>query len=171
MKKKSKHRVVENCIKSRQKSKNYKIMSLIKWNESSLFPASDSLWDDFLNRDFFRKGLELGTSIPAVNTKETVDSYVMEVAIPGMKKEDFKIDINDNILTISSEKKEEKEEKDGEKITRREFSYSSFKRSFQLPVNIKKDDISAEYSDGLLKLALPKIEPKQLESKKQIEIK
>ncbi len=146
-------------------------MSLIKWKDNSLFPTFDSLWDDFLNRDFFSKSLELGTSIPAVNTKETDESYILEVAIPGMKKEDFNIDLNDNVLTISSEKKEEKEEKDGEKITRREFSYSSFKRSFQLPENIKKDDISAEYSDGLLKLALPKTEPKKVENKKQIEIK
>ena len=145
-------------------------MSLIKWKDNSLFPTFNPLWDDVFNRDFFSKSLELGTSIPAVNTKETDESYHMEVAIPGMKKEDFNIDLNDNILTISSEKKEEKEEKDGEKITRREFSYSSFKRSFQLPENIKKNDISAEYSDGLLKLALPKTEPKQVESRKQIEI-
>ena len=145
-------------------------MSLIKWKDNSLFPTFNPLWDDVFNRDFFSKSLELGTSIPAVNTKETDESYHMEVAIPGMKKEDFNIDLNDNILTISSEKKEEKEEKDGEKITRREFSYSSFKRSFQLPENIKKNDISAEYSDGLLKLALPKTEPKQVESRKQIDI-
>mgnify|MGYP003572495932 FL=1 len=145
-------------------------MSLIKWKDNSLFPTFNPLWDDVFNRDFFSKSLELGTSIPAVNTKETDESYHMEVAIPGMKKEDFNIDLNDNILTISSEKKEEKEEKDGEKITRREFGYSSFKRSFQLPENIKKNDISAEYSDGLLKLALPKTEPKQVESRKQIEI-
>ncbi len=146
-------------------------MSLIKWKDNSLFPTFDSFRDDFFNRDFFSNSLELGTSIPAVNTKETDESYFIEVAIPGMKKEDFNIDLNDNVLSISSEKKEEKEEKDGEKITRREFSYSSFKRSFQLPENIKKDDISAEYSDGLLTLALPKTGPKKVENKKQIEIK
>ena len=115
--------------------------------------------------------MQLGTTIPAVNTMETETSYQLELAIPGLKKEDFKIDLDHNILTISSEKKVEKEEKEGEKVTRREFSYSSFQRSFQLPDNVKKEDISAEYIDGLLKLTLPKLESPKLESRKQIDIK
>jgi len=146
-------------------------MSLIKWKSDDLFPSIDSVWDNFFNKDFFSKGLDLGTKLPAVNTKETDDSFQVEVAVPGMKKEDFKIDLDNNILTISSEKKEEKEEKDGEKVTRREFSYSSFQRSFQLPDNVKEDEISAEYTDGLLKLSIPKTEPKKVENKKQIEVK
>lgn len=146
-------------------------MSLINWKENSLFPTFDSLWDDFFNRDFVNKSLELGTTIPAVNTKETDESYLLELAIPGMQKEDFNVDLDNHTLTISSEKSEDKEEKDGEKVRRREFSYSSFKRSFQIPENIKEEDISAEYTDGLLKLTLPKTEPTQVaESKKQIEI-
>lgn len=146
-------------------------MSLIKWNSNDLFPSIESIWDNFFNRDFFSKGLDLGTKVPAINTKETDDSFQVEVAVPGMKKEDFKIDLDNNILTISSEKKEEKEEKDGKKITRREFSYSSFQRSFQLPDNVKEEEISAEYTDGLLKLSIPKTESKKVENKKQIEIK
>jgi len=146
-------------------------MSLIKWNSNELFPNIDSIWDNFFNRDFFTKGLDLGTKVPAVNTKETDNAFQIEVAAPGMKREDFKIDLDNNILTISSEKKEEKEEKDGERVTRREFSYSSFQRSFQLPDNVKEDEISAEYKDGLLKLVLPKYEIKKAVNKKQIEVK
>ena len=146
-------------------------MSLIKWNSNDLFPSIDSIWDNFFNRDFLSKGLDLGTKVPAVNTKETDGSFQVEVAVPGMKKEDFKIDLDNNILTISSEKKEEKDEKDGEKISRREFSYFSFQRSFHLPNNVKEEQISAEYADGLLKLTIPKTETKKIENKKQIEIK
>ena len=146
-------------------------MSLIKWKSNELFPNLDSLWDYSFNRDFYSKRMQLGTTIPAVNTMETETSYPLELPIPGLKKEDFKIDLDHNILTISSEKKVEKEEKEGEKVTRREFSYSSFQRSFQLPDNLKKEDISAEYVDGLLKLTLPKLESPKLESRKQIDIK
>jgi len=146
-------------------------MSLIKWNSNDLFPSIDSIWDNFFNRDFLSKGLDLGTKVPAVNTKETDGSFQIEVAVPGMKKEDFKIELDNNILTISSDKKEEKDEKDGEKISRREFSYFSFQRSFHLPNNVKEEEISAEYADGLLKLTIPKTETKKIENKKQIEIK
>jgi HSP20 family protein len=79
--------------------------------------------------------------------------------------------LDHNVLTISSEKKEEKESKEEEKVTRREFSYSAFKRSFQLPENVNKEGISAEYVDGLLKLTLPKLDSPKLESRKQIDIK
>ena len=143
-------------------------MSLIKWNSNDLFPSIDSIWDNFFNRDFLSKGLDLGTKVPAVNTKETDGSFQVEVAVPGMKKEDFKIDLDNNILTISSEKKEEKDEKDGEKISRREFSYFSFQRSFHLPNNVKEEEISAEYADGLLKLTIPKTETKKIENKMPI---
>lgn len=141
-------------------------MSLIKWKESNLFPAFNSLWDNF-----FQKGLELGTSIPAMNTSETEKEYQVEIAVPGLKKDDFKINLEHNILSISSETKTETEEKDGEKVTKREFNYSSFQRSFSLPENVDKDQISAEYIDGILKLHIPKTSPTQVEKKKQIEIK
>jgi len=146
-------------------------MSLIKWNGNDLFPKLDSIWDDFLNRDIFKRGMDLGTTMPAVNTRETENAYSLEVAIPGLKREDLKIDLDKDTLTISSERKDEKEEKDGERITRREFSYSSFQRSFQLPENVRKEDISAEYSDGILRLTLPKTENTPATEKKQIEIR
>ncbi len=145
-------------------------MSLIKWKKDDLFPTFDSLWDDFFNKDLYNRGVELGTRIPAVNVSETDTSYQVEVAIPGYKKEDFNIDIENNVLTISSEQKNEREEFDGKKATRREFSYSSFQRSFQIPENVKEDAIAASYMDGILKLDLPKTEPAKAKDKKKIEI-
>jgi HSP20 family protein len=146
-------------------------MSLIKWNSRDFFPKLESIWDDFFSKDFFSKAIDLGTTIPAVNTKETDTAYQMELAAPGLKREDFNISLNDRILTISSEKKEEKEEKEGEKITRREFSYSSFQRSFQLPDDVKEEDISASYEDGLLKIVLPKSSTVPAAKGKKIEVK
>lgn len=146
-------------------------MAIVRWRKDELMPTFTSLWDDFFRNDLFNRGLELGTSIPAVNLSETDKSYHLEVAAPGLKKEDFKVDVENNILSISSEKKEEKEEKHGGKVTRKEFSYSSFQRSFQLPENINKDKITAEYKNGLLKLEIPKTEPTKVETKKNIEIK
>ena len=145
-------------------------MSVIKWKKDDLFPTFDSLWDDFFNKEVFNRGVELGTRVPAVNVSETDTSYHVEVAIPGYKKEDFNIDIDNNVLTISSEQKNEKEEYDGKKATRREFSYSSFQRSFQLPENVNEDSIAASYKEGILKLDLPKTEPAKAKDKKKIEI-
>lgn len=146
-------------------------MSLTKWKRDELFPTFNSLWDDSFSNDLFNRGLELGTSLPAVNLSETDTSYHVEVAIPGFKKEDLNINVDNNFLTISSEKKDEKEEKKGKKVTRREFSYTSFQRSFQLPDNVNKANISAEYKDGILKLDLPKTVQTRVEDKKKIEIK
>lgn len=140
-------------------------MSLIKWKDNSLFPTFNSLWDNF-----FQEGLELGTSIPAMNTSESETEYKIEIAAPGLKKEDFNVALDHNILTISSEKTEEKEEKDGEKVTKKEFNYSSFQRSFSLPENVDRSAIAAEYVDGILKLHIPKTIPTQIESRKRIEI-
>ncbi|MBA4852979.1 Hsp20/alpha crystallin family protein [Emticicia sp. BO119] len=145
-------------------------MSLIKWKKDDLFPTFDSLWDDFFNKDFYNRGVNLGTRIPAVNVSETDTSYHVEVAIPGFKKEDFNIDIENNVLTISSEQKNEKEEFEGKKATRKEFSYSSFQRSFQIPESVKEDAIAASYKDGILKLDLPKTEPAKAKDKKKIAI-
>lgn len=129
-------------------------MSLIKWNKEDLFPNFPSLYDDFFKDDFFKKWTT-GTSMPAVNINEADEKFEVEVAVPGLNKEDFKIDVDHNILTISSEKKEEKEEKD-KKFTRKEFSFSSFSRSFSIPENVDAEKISARYDNGILKLELPK---------------
>ena len=145
-------------------------MAIIKRDKDSLLPAIDSLWDGLFNRDFFRGSMELGTSIPAVNSKETDNEYLMEIAAPGLKKGDFDIGLDHGVLTISSEQKQEHEEKEGETVTRREFSYSSFSRSFQLPDDVNTDAINAEYKDGLLLLTMPKMEPREIEKSKRIEI-
>ena len=130
--------------------------------------------------DFFRPWNELlrpregwGTSntIPSVNISETKDFYLVSMAIPGMKKTDFKIGIEGNMLTISSEMEETKEEKE-EEYTRKEYNYSTFSRSFNLPDEINKEKIEAIYSDGILKLTLPKKEEaKKLVTSKQITVK
>lgn len=130
-------------------------MSIVKRNHER-FPAFRSLLSDFFEsenlsmNDLFQKDW-----MPAVNVSETEKEYEIEMAVPGMKKDDFKVDIVDGVLSISSENKNEKEEK-GKNYTRREFSYRSFNRSFTLPENAKDDDIKAKYEDGVLKLGIAK---------------
>lgn len=131
-------------------------MSLVKKHNSNLFP---SIFDEFFKPDWLG-GIQNETlKAPAVNIIESETNFVLELAAPGRKKEDFNIEINDNILTVSSEQKSETEEKDSKgKYTRREFSLNSFKRVFTLPETIDEDKINAVYNDGLLELTLPKKE-------------
>ena len=128
--------------------------------------------------DFFKPQTELADgnlwgkvfNIPAVNIAEHKDEYIVSLAAPGLKKEDFVIKIDDNMLTISSEKEENKEEKE-KKFTRKEYSYSSFSRSFTLPEEIKRDKIEAKYEDGVLKVSLPRSEDTKKSSVKTISVK
>lgn len=134
-----------------------------------------SLLDDFFIRpwnDWFDGGLATRRMVvPAVNISERKDDYLVSMAAPGLKKEDFKIDVEGNMLTISSSKEEESEEKE-EKFTRREYSYSSFERSFTLPDEVNKEKIDAQYKDGVLNLVLPKKEEaKKAAISKQITVK
>src|SRR6476620_1046081 len=112
-------------------------MTLVKRNGSLLNPM---LFDDFFNRDLFNWGnsnfSDTNTTIPAVNIKETAENYEVEVAAPGMTKNDFKVELDGNSLTISSERSNEKEEKDGERYSRKEFSYQSFQRTFTLQKDV-----------------------------------
>ena len=111
-------------------------------------------WDEI----FETSGLWNRTmTVPAVNIYENKDQFELTLAAPGMKKNDFKIDVDGNILTISSETEERKKE-EKEKYTREEYNYSSFRRSFTLPEEVNKEKIDASYFDGVLKLALPKRE-------------
>lgn len=137
-------------------------MTLTKRNGNGL-NSLPNLFDDFLSRDLFDWGSSnfsmSGTTIPAVNVKETAETFEVEVAAPGMKKEDFKVELNNNMLTISSEHKKENEEKDGERFTRKEFSYQTFQRSFQLSREaVDADNIQAKYENGVLRLIIPKRE-------------
>ena len=110
------------------------------------------------------------TTLPAVNVRETDDDYILEVAAPGMSKKDFTINFQNNVLTISSEKKEEKNEKD-DGYTRREFCYQSFQRSFTVPHNdVESNKISATYSDGILSVKLPKREEVKPKPAREIKI-
>jgi HSP20 family protein len=124
-------------------------------------------WNEwFDNKDF---GMNL-LSVPAVNISENKSAYKVSLGVPGMKKDDFKVDMDGSLLTISCEKKEEKEEKD-EKFTRKEYNYSSFSRSFTIPEDILPDKIEASYNDGVLELKLPKKEPVKKAEPKKIAIK
>jgi HSP20 family protein len=131
-------------------------MSLIRWNpETTFFPSISRWMDDFFDdNDNWPKPMK-GVSMPAVNVKENKNAFKLDVAAPGFKKGDFKLEVQNGYLTISGETKEEKEDKD-EKYTRQEYRFSSFSRSFTLPENVKSADISAEYADGVLKVTLPK---------------
>lgn len=130
-------------------------------------------WNDFFNVDnFFNSGLlnRWERDFPAVNIAENEKNYSVEVVAPGFKKEDFKLKVEDDVLTISAESKSEKKEEGKEKeYTRREYSYSSFTRSFHLPDNVKDDSIAASYQDGILKLELPKSKV-QVKATKEIPI-
>ncbi|ASO06761.1 HSP20 family protein [Arenibacter algicola] len=140
-------------------------MSLVKRN-NVMFP---SLMNEILRPDWFGGIDNFKESVPAANVKETETEYVLELAIPGRKKEDFNVEIDNDILTISSEvKSEENKEDDG--YTRREFTFSSFKRVFSLPETISLDKINATYEDGILKFVLPKKEEALPKPKRLIEI-
>jgi HSP20 family protein len=124
-----------------------------------------NLFDD----DFFPVLSNRTSSMPAVNIREDEKNYVLDLAIPGMDKKDLKIDMNEDVLTISSESNNETEQsKDGYK--RKEFSYSSFCRSFYIPENVNKDKIEANYKDGILSITLPKEEEEKSKISKEIKI-
>ncbi len=140
-------------------------MSIVKRNHL-FFP---SIMSDMLKPDWFGGTENWNTTAPAVNIKDNVDGFELELAIPGGKKEDFKIAVENDILTISSEaKSENKEEK--ENYTRKEFSYTSFKRAFTLPETVNGSKIDAKYEDGVLRLVLPKKDEAVPEPKRFISI-
>jgi HSP20 family protein len=129
--------------------------ALTKAPGSLLRPFFDDFFelDTFLNRTPFDR---TGFKFPAVNIAETDKDFVVEMAVPGLKKEDIHVKVEDNVMYISAEKKEEKEEKD-KNYTRKEYNYNSFSRSFQLPENVRDEMISAAYEDGVLRLTMPKV--------------
>ena len=136
---------------------------------------SPSLFNDFFspwNEGFDdTRLLSRMTKMPAVNIIEKGNHYNISLAVPGLKKDDFKIGVSCNMLTISSEKEEKKEEKE-EKFTRKEYSYTSFSRSFTLPEDVKQDAIDARYEDGVLNISLPRREDaKKVTASKRITVK
>jgi HSP20 family protein len=124
------------------------------------FPAWSSWIDEVFNRDLpsvFTSNFNHGLSLPKVNIKETKEAYFVEMAVPGLKKNDFHIHLDNQVLSISSEQEDRNEQKE-DNFTRREFGYSSFKRSFTLPETVNEDQIKAAYTDGVLSIHLPKKE-------------
>ncbi|WP_339727199.1 Hsp20/alpha crystallin family protein [Maribacter stanieri] len=141
-------------------------MSLTKRNEV-LFPA---LMNELFRPDWFGGTENKRATVPAVNIKENEKDFELELFVPGRVKDDFKIEIDDSVLTISAEIKEENEEVK-ENFTRREFSISSFKRSFTLPDTVATDNIEAIYEGGILKFNIPKKEEALPKPKRLIELK
>ena len=153
-------------------------MSLIKnkqrlfpWNSPMINPWNNTMLssffstDEFFNDDFF----EEDSLMPAMNVEETKDKLKVELAAPGFSKKDFEVTLDEDILHISAEKSKKEEEEDKETgYSRKEFSYTSFKRSFKLPVAINQDEkVRAIYDNGILKIALNKIkEVKEIPTKK-----
>ncbi|MFT3750193.1 MAG: Hsp20/alpha crystallin family protein [Agriterribacter sp.] len=146
-------------------------MTLVKRSDGNLLP----FFDDFFNRELFNWGnsnfSNTSTTIPAVNIKENDNNFEVEVAAPGMEKKDFKITLEGTTLTITSSKDNEYKE-EGNNYTRREFSYQSFQRSFELPKEVvDQNHIEAKYENGLLRLVIPKTENARKKAPRLIEIK
>jgi HSP20 family protein len=141
-------------------------MTLLR-RSNDLFPT---LFDDYFGKDlFFNNGFKSTRSIPAVNVIENAEAYEVEMAAPGMEKKDFKVEIDNQILTISYHK-EESQKDDETNYTKREFHYVSFERSFTLPKTVESDKIKAKYNDGILRLTMPKKEEAKLKPSKLISI-
>lgn len=132
-------------------------MSLLRFSNHQ-----PSVFDRFFENDLFdwsnRNYSSTNTTLPSVNIKESTEDFEVEVAAPGLTKNDFKIQLNHDLLTISSEKEIENETNNGESFTLREFSYQSFSRSFTLPNTVDNEKIVAKYENGLLRINIPKKE-------------
>ncbi|MFN9800536.1 MAG: Hsp20/alpha crystallin family protein, partial [Bacteroidota bacterium] len=121
--------------------------------------TAPSLFTDFFGRDFFDDDVftlpSLARAIPAANIRETPSGYEVELSVPGYRKEDFKVKLEDEVLTIEARREEEKNE-ERERYTRREFRASSFTRSFRLPKESRPEGITAAYDNGILRLIVPR---------------
>lgn len=129
---------------------------------------SNTLWNDFFDTELFPTSTINQENSPSVNIKSLSDKFVIEFALPGIDKENIEIDLDDNLLIVSGESKQENVKE--EEYTLREFSYQRFKRSFQLPDNVDSDAIKAKYKDGVLAVEAPKLNPTNNQKLKRIEI-
>ncbi len=147
-------------------TKKLKDMNLVKRNNTNGFPfVMDEIFKDLMG------GTQYVNKVTApVNIKETENNFLVELMAPGLKKEDFNVELDNDLLTISSEVKTEKTEGEEGKFTRKEFSFSSFKRSFTLPETVNQEAITASYDNGILKLTLPKKEEALPKEKRLIDI-
>lgn len=145
--------------------------SLANTNSNQNFPIFSN-WIDLFNRDLpsvLASNFNTGMTLPKVNIKETADAFIVEMAVPGLKKSDFHIEIENLVLSISSETAQENEQKE-ENYTRREFGYSSFKRTFTLPDSVNDEHINASYNQGILTIHLPKKEEAKQKPARSINI-
>lgn len=141
-------------------------------NLTGNYPNVSNWLDDIFNRELpsvFTSNFNTGLSLPKVNIKETADAFMVEMAVPGLKKSDFHIDLDNQLLSISTETKEESEHKECS-YTRREFGYSSFKRTFNLPESVNDEKINANYENGILSILLPKKEEAKQKPARSIKI-
>lgn len=140
-------------------------MSIVKRN-NLVFPA---LMNEIFKPDWFGGVETLQNSVPSVNIKENEVNFELALSVPGYNKEDFKVEVDKEVLTVSAELVNEEVNKD-EKFTRREFAIKSFKRAFTLPNTIDADSIKANYESGILSLELPKKEEVLPKPKRLIEL-
>jgi len=141
-------------------------MTLVKFNPEKNAASVNPWFADVFESVFNDSHLtsRLVSRVPAVNISETDTDFLIELAVPGLKKEDFKISVDKNVLTVSAEKKSENNQ-EGKKFSKREFSYTSFVRSFTLPETIDHSKIDAAYADGILKLTIAKKEEAKVQSR------
>jgi HSP20 family protein len=140
-------------------------MTLVKFNnglKNNAHPFFNDVFDSLLNDSFLSD--KLVSRVPAVNIAENDNEFHIELAVPGLKKEDFKINLDKNILTVSAEKKTENTA-ETKKYSKREYSYNSFVRSFTLPDSVDHSKIEADYTDGILKLTVAKREEAKFQSR------
>ncbi len=140
---------------------------LVKYNKCNAPVYKDDFFNDFVSRRYYGSGY--GSS-PAVNIIEEADAFIIDVAAAGLSKDDFKIELADDVLTISSDKKEDKKS-ESNNYTRREFYYGSFTRSFRMNDSIDREAIRAEHIDGILRIHLPKLEEAKKTGPRSIDIK
>ena len=147
-------------------------MNIVRVNPFFQGKSLSNIFDDVFNRSISDvMGSDFSVTVPSVNITEEKDNIKLELAAPGMDKNDFNISIDKDQLIISAEKEKQSEEKEENKWTRKEFNFSSFKRSFHLGEDINIEKIDASYENGILKLVLPKKEEAKETLPKSIEIK
>ncbi|RAJ16160.1 Hsp20/alpha crystallin family protein [Olleya aquimaris] len=143
-----------------------------KDSKLNTFTSLSSWMDDLFSRNLgneFMSNFNTGMTLPAVNIKNSNDEFIVEMAVPGLKKSDFDINLDEKVLTISAETQNQNEE-EHQNFTRREFGYSSFKRTFTLPETVETEKINAKYHDGILEVHLPKREEAKKKPPKTIKI-
>lgn len=142
-------------------------MTIIRWKQR---PALSNMMDNLFDREFMT-GFERNCGcVPATNILEKDDSFEIQLAVPGMKKEDFHMEVENNVLTVTYERKEEEGQKFEDNYLRREYHPENFTRSFTIPKNVAVENIRARSENGMLFITVPKLEPKKEKLTKKIDI-